>query len=158
MLNEDEKSLVMDFLFPLFEDENVLLMKKFIQHGDVTTYDHCLSVAFRCYEIARKNPDKVDVKSLLTAAMLHDFCLYDWHDPDPSHKWHGFHHAKRAADNARKYYAVSDEVYDAIYRHMWPLNPLRFPRNRMEFILMRADRSVALRETFGKRKKTGAKA
>ena len=50
-------------------------MKDFIQHGDVSTYDHALAVAYRCYKMAygRKN---VDIRLLTVCAFLHDLYLY----------------------------------------------------------------------------------
>ncbi len=154
MLNEEEKKTVLSYLSPYLENTDVLRMKNYIQHGNVTTYDHCLSVAFLSYGIAKKFHSRVNMEELMAAAFLHDFYLYDWHEPDKSHKWHGFHHAKRAADNARRVFGVSDTVYRAIYGHMWPLNPERIPTSGIARILFLADKCVSTRETLrGKKAK-----
>ncbi len=153
MLHEEEKKTVLAYLSPYLGNEDVLKMKDFIQHGTVSTYDHALSVAFTAYEMAKKYRG-VNMEELMAAAFLHDFYLYDWHEPDKSHKWHGFHHAKRAADNAKRVFGVSDAVYQAIYGHMWPLNPERPPLSKIAWILFLADKRVSLKETIdGKKRK-----
>ncbi len=153
MLTEKEKQHVRAVLGDLLSDPLVLEMKNYIQHGDVTTYDHCLSVAYRCYEIVLRRGYRVREEELLRAAMLHDFYLYDWHTVgDGSHRLHGFRHARRAAENAVRYLGVSAREGAAIDSHMWPLNPGRFPRTKEGWILTLADKEVSLFETLaGKR-------
>ncbi len=133
-------------------DANVLKMKEFVQHGNVSTYEHCESVAKLSYLIDKRLALHSDLKVLLTGAMLHDFYLYDWHeDGDGSHKLHGFTHAKRACDNARKCFAIDDETSHVIYSHMWPLNPERVPRSKEAWIVCLADKYVSLKESLFRR-------
>lgn len=71
------------------------LTREFIQHGDVTVYAHVTSVARASLSFAERLGRagiSVDRASLLRGALLHDYFLYDWHDPDPSHRLHGFRH------------------------------------------------------------------
>lgn len=71
------------------------LTREFIQHGDVTVYTHVTSVARASLSFAERLGRvgiSVDRLSLLRGALLHDYFLYDWHDPDPSHRLHGFRH------------------------------------------------------------------
>ena len=71
------------------------LTHEFIQHGDVTVYAHVTSVARASLSFAERLGRagiSVDRVSLLRGALLHDYFLYDWHDPDPSHRLHGFRH------------------------------------------------------------------
>ncbi len=139
------------------EHPTALEMKKYIQHGDITTYDHALAVAHRCYRYAYKR--RVNIEELTVAAFLHDLYLYDWHEPDKSHKWHGYHHAKRASENAERIFSVSPHVKSMIATHMWPLNLTKLPRSREAWILTLTDKAVSLGETvngfykkiFGKR-------
>lgn len=148
MLNPKEREHVREVIGDLLMHPVALEMKKYIQHGDVSTYDHALAVTYRAYEMVKKKPSRVDERALLRAAFLHDFYLYDWHDPDPSHKWHGFHHARRAANNAVRLFGVSELERRIIDSHMWPLNPERIPHCREGWILTLADKWVSTLETL----------
>ncbi|MFR7670499.1 MAG: hypothetical protein ACLU0O_07265 [Collinsella sp.] len=60
------------------------LTHEFIQHGDVTVYAHVTSVARASLSFAERLGRagiSVDRASLLRGALLHDYFLYDWHDP-----------------------------------------------------------------------------
>lgn len=123
-------------------------MKNYIQHGRVSTYEHCDSVARLSYLIDCRLSLRSDLNVLLTGAFLHDFYLYDWHaDDGGTHRLHGFRHATTARDNARKYFGIDDRTGRVIARHMWPLNPARLPRSREEWIVCVADKCVSLYET-----------
>ena len=141
------KSAVHEILASYLDHPETLKMKEFIQHGDVSTYDHALAVAYKCYRMAyrRKN---VDLGLLVVCAFLHDLYLYDWHDPDPSHRWHGFHHADRAAENAERIFSIGDKGREAILSHMWPLNITRIPKSREGWLLTLADKRVSTAETL----------
>lgn len=147
MLTLEERRHVREVISDLMSHPVALEMKKYIQHGDVSTYDHALAVTYRAYEMIKKHPERVDERALLRACFLHDLYLYDWHDPDPSHKWHGFHHARRAADNAKKYFGISEMQWRIIHSHMWPLNPERIPQCKEGWILTLADKWVSTLET-----------
>lgn len=128
-------------------------MKKYIQHGDTSTYDHVLQVTKVSYLINKRLNLHADKRVLIPAALLHDFYLYDWHDktsvpPWRIHENHGFIHAKMAADNAKRIFDVNDDIYDAITTHMWPLNITKVPKSKEAWILCIADKCVALHETI----------
>lgn len=152
MLDEKERRTVLGILAPYLHDPRVLRMKKYIQHGRITTYEHSLAVAFKCFEIVRDLRLRVDLHALLVAALLHDFYLYDWHEKDASHKWNGYHHAERARDNAARYFGVSDEVGGMIYSHMWPLNLTHTPKSKEAWVLTLADKLCSAKETLFLRK------
>ena len=76
------------------------MTKKFIQHGDVSVYQHCIFVAYMSCRIANKFNLNVDKRSLIRGALLHDYFLYDWHDKNKPAKFHGFTHPKIAFENA----------------------------------------------------------
>ncbi len=141
-LTAEADALLRDYLYHPEAER----MRQYIQHGTITTYDHALEVARRCYR--RSQGRRVDTESLTVAAFLHDLYLYDWHEPDSSHRLHGFHHARRAADNARRIFGISDEIYAMIDSHMWPLNLTRLPRSREAWILTLTDKEVSLTETL----------
>ena len=122
-------------------DETVLQMKQYVQHGNVSTYDHCENVARLSYRIDKRLHLHCDLNVLLTGAMLHDFYLYDWHRPDGgSHRLHGFRHARAAADK--------EEV---IASHMWPLNIGKIPGSREAWVVCIADKCASLYETVFRR-------
>jgi HD superfamily phosphodiesterase len=50
-------------------------MKKYIQHGSVTTYEHCEKVAEVSHKIDQMLSLHCNQNTLLTGAMLHDFYL-----------------------------------------------------------------------------------
>ena len=124
--------------------ENVQKMHNYIQHGSVSTFEHCENVAKLSYLIDKYFLLHSDMKVLLTGAMLHDFYLYDWHeDGDGSHRLHGFTHAKRACDNAKECFSIDEKTSHVIYSHMWPLNTERIHRSREAWIVCLADKYVS---------------
>ncbi len=139
-------------LHKLQSDKNVQKMRKYIQHGSVSTYEHCENVARLSYEIDRLFSLHSDLEVLLTGAMLHDFYLYDWHEEgDGSHHLHGFKHAKTACENAKKHFNIDKKTSDVIYCHMWPLNPERIPRSKEAWIVCIADKYISLQESVFRR-------
>ena len=127
-------------------------MKRYNQHGHVSTYEHCKNVAKLSYDINRKLSLNADLDVLLKGAMLHDFYLYDWHhEDDGKHRLHGLKHARTARDNAKKYFDIDDETGHVIYSHMWPLNPKRLPRTKEAWIVCVADKCISLYETIFRR-------
>ena len=123
-------------------------MRRFKQHGSVTTYRHCTDVTRLCFLLNRRLHLGADERTLVRGAFLHDLYLYDWHDTDAAHKWHGFHHADKALENADRYFRLNPKERGMIYSHMWPLNLTRVPRSREALILCVADKLCALRETL----------
>lgn len=121
--------------------------KALLQHGEISVYRHSLAVTARCLAIADRLGCRVDRTALVRGALLHDYFLYDWHEKDRSHRWHGFTHPKRALENAARDFALSDVERDMILHHMFPLT-LRPPRTKEGAILCAADKICALGETF----------
>ena len=127
-------------------------LKEFTQHGTTSVFEHCVSVAkfslLFAYAIERRFPGfEIDKTSLVRGALLHDYFLYDWHDPDPSHRLHGFTHPGTALKNAQRDYELNDIEKDIISKHMFPLTVVP-PRYRESVIVCLADKWCALCETF----------
>lgn len=120
---------------------------KFIQHGNTTVRKHTTSVACMAVAIARKTHLKFDYQAMIRGALLHDYFLYDWHEPH--HGLHGYTHASLALKNAAQDFAISPIEADVIKRHMWPLN-IRPPRYREAVIVTIADKICSAKEVFGK--------
>ncbi len=96
------------------------------QHGNVTTFEHSVRVACLAVWMADRAHlwYRVDLKSLIRAALLHDYFLYDWHDWDNGeHQWHGFTHGHAALVNALKDFKLNDIELNSIENHMLPDDP-----------------------------------
>lgn len=130
-------------------------MRQYIQHGSITTYRHCADVTRMCFWLNRRFHLGADEPTLVRGAFLHDLYLYDWHEKNGDHKWHGFHHADRALENADSLFRLNARERQMIYCHMWPLNLTRLPRSREAAILCLSDKLCALRETLFCRQRRG---
>ena len=84
---------------------------------------------------------------MVRGALLHDFFMYDWHDPGNLRLMHGFTHAKEALQNAQKEFELNDIERDVIKKHMFPLN-IALPRYRETVLVSTADKISAVLETM----------
>ncbi|MEE3307537.1 HD domain-containing protein [Sharpea azabuensis] len=132
-------------------NSRVYLMHNYIQHGSITTYDHCLSVASMSYWLNRKFHLHSDEKQLIRGAFLHDYFLYDWHHYEGN--LHGFSHPHTALINAREDFMLTRKEENIIRSHMWPLTFWHYPQSREAVIVCLADKIVSTKETLFKRKK-----
>lgn len=137
---------------PLLANPNVQRMDGFIQHGSVSTLDHCLRVSRTSLRLARGLHLHVDEKRLVEGALLHDFFLYDWHDRSTSMPHHATMHPVYAAKNARELLGADEAVQDIIRTHMWPLPPGRVPTSTEAWLVCVADKACSLHETLTMRR------
>lgn len=138
----------MDFYgYNILKSVSMQKTKKYLQHGNVSVYEHSVSVAIMCLVIAKYFHINVEIESLIRGALLHDYFLYDWHIPDKEHKLHGFTHARRALSNAERDFELNDIERNMILCHMFPLN-IRVPKYKESVILCIADKICATREIF----------
>lgn len=123
-------------------------------HAQVSTLEHCERVAAASEKLARKlRIRKIDRHAMLRGSLLHDFYLYDWHKEDNGeHKWHGYHHADKAIENAKECFGIGKKEQSIIHSHMWPLNITRVPRCKEAWIVCIADKYVSTVETLIYRK------
>lgn len=136
-------------LIPLLQSSRLWISDEAIQHGDTTVLLHCLAVAYFSLLLAKKLRLRCDRGSLVRGALLHDYFLYDWHQPDRSHRLHGFHHAARALSNAQADLTLTKTEEDIIAHHMFPLTPAP-PRCREAVLVCLVDKGCGLYETFGR--------
>ena len=127
--------------------QGMLLSQSFRQHGEVSVALHCFFAAVVCVRLARALALRVDTRALVRGALLHDYFLYDWHDPDPSHRLHGFRHAGFALRNAGRDFSLGPIERNMIASHMFPMN-LVLPRFRESLLLCLADKVCSFCETF----------
>lgn len=142
--NTEYCSIVQDIL----DNETVQEMKKYRQHYNTSTYDHCLEVSYISYKICKKF--NLDYKSMARAAMLHDLFLYDWRKSQRNVEIEGLHafvHPKIALQNASKIFDLNEKEKDIIVKHMWPIT-LPFPKYKESFIITLVDKYCALHESF----------
>jgi uncharacterized protein len=146
-LSDEQEKYFYDTLEELCKQSRLLESHRYMQHGDTSVFRHSVSVAYFSYYLALKMNAPVDIHSLVRGALLHDYFLYDWHEKDASHKWHGFHHAKKACENAARDIPDLNEIEkDMIKCHMFPLNIV--PPKYMEgWILCCADKICSGAET-----------
>lgn len=135
----------------LEKEGRLSLTKGFIQHGNVSVYEHCLAVCVCSIKIARMLRIRYDLRALIRGALLHDYFLYDWHvNDDPNRKLHGFFHPSVALENALKDYELSKKEQDIIKHHMFPLTIIP-PMCREAWLVCLADKICAGKETLLRR-------
>ena len=152
-LNETQKREFVKLAREVLRSGRYREMKKYYSHSDVTVYTHCVKVAYAAYSYAVKHNVKCDLKALVRGALLHDYYLYDWHDPNKGFRWHGFKHHRFALRNAEQDYPLSRRERKIIYSHMFPLTFWCVPTCREAWIVSIADKIVATEETLRKYKK-----
>ena len=138
-----------EILSDILSNETVKQMHNYIQHGEISCYTHCYYVAYYTYLICKKL--KLDYKSAVRGAMLHDLFLYDWHTTSPADinekGVHAWAHPRIALKNASKIFNLNDTEKDIIRNHMWPVT-LKFPKTKEAFIVSCMDKYSATAETF----------
>lgn len=146
-IENDEEYL--ECIKDLLCNEAVKSMDNYIQHGTTTTLDHCLTVSYISYKIAKKF--NLDARSTARAGLLHDLFLYDWHkviEKKPLFKKHGFTHPQVALKNACKYFNLNNIEKDIISKHMWPLTFRHVPKYKESIIVTTVDKYCSTKETF----------
>lgn len=157
-MSDQEKNCIDDKLFLEIAEEVVGKaryddMKQYISHSDITVYQHCIKVARTAYDFAMRHQIPCDIRALVRGALLHDYYLYDWHDPNKGFRWHGFKHHRFALRNAERDFVLSKRERNIIRSHMFPLTFWSVPRCREAWIVTLADKKVAAEETMLKYRK-----
>ena len=143
------------------QNPKVQQMREFIQHGDVTTYQHCKNVVLVSWWLNHRLHLGADETSLAVGAFLHDFYLYDWHKKGTFHgirrlfEMHGFSHPGCACVNAEKVFHITKKEQSIISSHMWPLTFRHVPSCREAIIVCLADKYCAVVESMFQRSRAG---
>ncbi len=147
-LTKTEISEIRNHLHGLNLTKEAQLMKHFIQHGHISTYEHVLSVTRLSFYLNRRFHLGASDCELVRGAFLHDFYLYDWHNSASHERLHGFHHPAIALKNAMQRYKLSPVEQNIIRSHMWPLTLLSIPKCRAAVIVCLADKICSTYETI----------
>lgn len=147
-LTSEEVAEIRTLLHGLHQTREAQLMKHFIQHGRISTYDHAVSVTRLSFYLNRRFHLGALDSELVRGAFLHDFFLYDWHDKTSRRRLHGFRHPKAALENAMQRYSLSPVEQNIIYSHMWPLTLFSIPRCRAALIVCLTDKICSSYETI----------
>lgn len=145
-LSAEKERIFRNILTEVCKNSRILESVNYIQHGNTSVFRHSVSVAYTSFWLASKLRIRINQTALIRGALLHDYFLYDWHEPDDAHKWHGFYHAKLALANAMEDFELSEVEQDLIKHHMFPLN-LAPPMHKEAWIVCLADKICSSGET-----------
>lgn len=146
--DNDNNEEFLDIISDLLENNKVKQMKKYRQHGETSTYAHCMNVSYVSYLVSQKLG--LDYKSAARGGMLHDMFLYDWREKRPFRgllNMHAFTHPRIALKNAEKEFKLNDIEKDIIEKHMWSVTLLHKPKYKESYIVTLADKYCAMGET-----------
>ena len=137
----------------ILEDKGYQMEKEFCQHGVVSTYEHSIAVTYVSVHMALKSKHRrrLNIKSIVRGGLLHDYYMYDWHNPEvKGRKVHGYTHARCARENAIREFGITELEQKIIFCHMFPLNITRVPTRREAQLVCIADKVCATLETLKK--------
>lgn len=148
LLSRQENEKLQLLLQDLQSTKEAARMKQYIQHGQISTYDHVVSVVRLSFYLNRRLHLGACEPELVRGAFLHDFYLYDWHENGYIGRFHGFRHPAIALKNALQRYTLTAVERNIIESHMWPLTFLTFPKCRAALIVCLADKICSSYETI----------
>ncbi len=125
--------LIREEIENLCENGRFLQMASYIQHGDISVFEHSVGVAYMSVFIARSLHVKLHHMVLIRGALLHDYFLYDWHEKDRRHCLHGLRHPRLAMRNACEDYELTKREKNIILRHMFPLTVVQHAGRKLKF-------------------------
>lgn len=142
-INSEYYSYVSDLL----NSDVVCSMQEYIQHGGITTFQHCLNVSYYNYLVCKLF--SLDARAGARAGLLHDLFLYDWHThkTPKGERNHAFSHPGKALENAEKHFELTSMEKDIIAKHMYPVTLTHFPKYRETWVIIMVDKWCALAET-----------
>ncbi len=144
---EGKKSEYYTLVADLLESSVVLEMKKYSQHGGISTFQHCLNVSYYNYLLCKLF--SLNTRAGARAGLLHDLFLYDWHTrrTPAGERNHAFSHAGRALMNAESNFVLTGVEKDIIAKHMFPVTAA-LPSYKETWIIIITDKLCALAETM----------
>ena len=149
-MTKEQNRFFRDILAEVREKTRLDEMKQYLSHSDISVYTHAVKVAYTAYRFAVKYNIPCDLRALVRGGLLHDYYLYDWHDPNKGFRWHGFKHHRLALANAERDLPLTRRERNIIASHMFPLTFWSVPRCREAWMVTVADKIVASEETARK--------
>ena len=113
-----------------------------IHHGQ-SRLDHSLRVSYYSYRICKKM--KLNYKKVARAGLLHDFFVTSDLTKNEQ-RISAFVHPKKALENAKSNFEISELEQDIIIAHMFPLIPNKIPKYMESWIVSMVDKAVAAYE------------
>ncbi len=153
-MTKEQNRFFRDILAEVREKTRLDEMKQYLSHSDISVYTHAVKVAYTAYRFAVKYNIPCDLRALVRGGLLHDYYLYDWHDPNKGFRWHGFKHHRFALANAERDLPLTRRERNIIASHMFPLTFWSVPRCREAWMVTVADKIVASEETARKYRRT----
>lgn len=141
-LSEDIPQEYRDLVSDILQNEDFLKLRLYRQHNWSNRLMHSINVSYMSWYLAKKW--HCNEKVAARAGLLHDFCLFDFHEKPPTGEHQAFFHPKAAAENSIEYFHVSERERSAILTHMFPLGPI--PKNKEAWIISLADKICATAE------------
>ena len=139
ILRQDFYDLASDIL----NSDYISKLNKLKHHKNTSRLEHSVGVANACFKFAKKFNLKVDLKSMVRGALLHDFFLYDL-KKERINK-HLTKHPEIALNNAVREYNINKIEKDIILKHMWPMT-FKLPKYKESFIVCFVDTYCAIKE------------
>ena len=133
----------------LIREGRLARTKEFIQHSDMTVFQHVCHVAYMSCVLSMELGIDVNYRELIRGALLHDYFLYDWHKGKHPDFGHAFGHPGRALRNALRDYKLTEREVQIIRHHMWPLTVIP-PTCREAWLVIAADKICTFLEVIRK--------
>lgn len=133
----------LSYVEDLLATEEVQKLANYTQHVNSTRLEHCLSVSYYSYLLAKKWGG--DAKATARAGLLHDLFYYDWRTTKFDEGSHAYMHPRIAIKNAEKITQLSDLERDIILKHMWGAT-IAPPKYKESYIVTLVDKYCAIKE------------
>ncbi|MBL1230478.1 HD domain-containing protein [Enterococcus sp. BWB1-3] len=141
--NWTEDKEYMSYVEDLLATEEVQRLGNYIQHINSTRLEHCISVSYNSYKLAKRWNG--DARATARAGLLHDLFYYDWRTTKFDEGSHAYMHPRIAARNAEKITDLSDLERDIIIKHMWGAT-IAPPKYKESYIVTMVDKYCAIKE------------
>ena len=146
---KSDYQILSDMIKELEGKTRISEMDNYPQHGSTSCLMHCIGVAYMCIKLTHALPfTRFEKKEMVRAALLHDYFLYDWHDPQSHELPHAGNHASVALRNASELLELTEREKNMIESHMFPISFSKYPKYRESVVLIVSDKICALYETL----------